>query len=236
MWVGSHKDFLVTKLIEGARRIHPSRDTREPISLPTLARLTSALPAVCSLQFEFIVMLFRAIFLSAFFGFMRVGKFAAKSKQYAQESVFSAADVQFCDLGTPSVSVTFTFRHTKTNQRGPPQSVWLVQSSDPQVCPVRALLDFVALRLKQAFHFFCHFDGRPVTQHQFNMVLKKTVQFVGLDNFRIRGHSFRIARHLGRQNKEPIIPLSKKWAGGGQVLICHTCAPLLSVTFIKRSA
>ena len=65
------KDFLVSKLLEGCRRSNPSVDKREPISLSTLQKIVEVLPSICSSTFE--TLMFKAVFLMAFFGFMRVG-------------------------------------------------------------------------------------------------------------------------------------------------------------------
>jgi hypothetical protein len=42
--------------------------------------------------------------------------------------------------------------------------------------------------------YFCHFDGSPLTQFQFNAVhvLQKALAFIGLEGTCIKGHSFRI--------------------------------------------
>ena len=198
------KDFVVTKLLEGSRRDRPSEDNRAPITLPMLSNIVNALPAVCSSKFE--SLMFRAAFLSAFFGFMRVGEITVTSR-HTQEFVLNVADVQFCSDDQQGASVHITLRHAKNNQTGPPQNILLMQSQDLSLCPVRALQDFSQVRPSRDGPFFCHFDGRPLTQYQFSAVLQKAVDFAGLTGRHIRSHSFRIgaaslASQLGVSNDE----------------------------------
>jgi hypothetical protein len=113
------KDFIVSKLLEGARRLHPAKDSCLPISLPLLQSMISALPSV---YFSSFAALFRAVFLSAFFGFMRTSEFAVCSRRQPLTSVLGFQDVQFapCTTERDSWSVVIHFRKAKNNQCGLP--------------------------------------------------------------------------------------------------------------------
>ena len=113
-------------------------------------------------------------------------------------------DVQFLqsDKAGQSLSVIIQFRKSKNNQWGLPQRVYLVQSGHKDICPVAALWHFSSIRPRISSPFFCHFDGNPLTGLQFNAVLQKVLNYLGLNKDRIKGHSFRIgaastAWHLG---------------------------------------
>ena len=134
----------MSKLLAGCRRSGRSCDGRWPLTVPVLTHIVQILPDVCLSQFE--AQLFRAVMLCAFFGFMRIGEFAAISRYRTQRSLLLDTDVHFQALGQPDASVFLTFRHTKTNQVGPPQVVRLVQCEDMRVCPVRALIAFAQVR------------------------------------------------------------------------------------------
>ena len=199
------KDFVVSKLLEGARRLRPCKDSRLPISLPLLRDIISALPTICLNQFE--STLFRAVFLSAFFGFMRVSEIAVGSRQHLRDSVLCCHDVTFSQLTAKDQSVTIQLRQSKNNQRGPPQCIHLVENTDQYLCPVSALRQFSAIRPQFLGPYFCHFDGSPLTQYQFNAVLQEALAFIGLDGARITSHSFRIgaassASQLGVANND----------------------------------
>ena len=189
-WPDPTQDFIVSKLLAGCRRDNSSTDQRWPISVSVLARMIGALPQICSNRYEAI--LFQATMLGAYFGFMRIGEFAAISKTHSQRSLLQASDVEFQDVGQSNASVLISFRYTKNNQAGPPQVVRLVRSADENICPVRALYEFAQLRPQLPGNFFCHFGGTPLTQYQFNATLRKVLSFLGLGDFPYRAHSFRI--------------------------------------------
>ena len=185
------QDFLVGKLLEGCRRDRTLGDDRLPISVSVLSHILGVLPHVCISQFE--VVLFRAAMLGAFFGFMRLGEFAANSRNYWQDSLLGFSDVQFHDKGTPAATVLVNFRFTKTDKSGSPQAIRLVQSNNTFICPVKAFSEFVALRPPcLSSPFFCHFDGSALTRFQFNAVLRKALAFSGVGGARFSAHSFRI--------------------------------------------
>ena len=123
---------------------------------------------------------------------MRIGEFAANSRHCVQESLLQLSDVHFDDLETSAASVRISFRNTKTNKTGPPQTIHLVQSAEVSFCPVRALSDFARVQPKVPGAFFCHFDGTPMTKFQFNSVFRKTLGLVGAGDAHYRAHSFRI--------------------------------------------
>ncbi len=150
------KDFLVSKLIEGSRRGCGSVDNRVPILLPVLWQLIDSLPHICKSQFE--GTMFKAVFLGAFYSFLRVGEFAVGSNSRVQESVLVFGDVQFSQSGSHDQFVDLTFRQSKNNQRGFPQRIRLVTASHKSLCPVQGFLDFIAIRPDYAGPFFCHFD------------------------------------------------------------------------------
>ena len=108
-WPDPTKDFIISKLLEGARRDTTKHDSRVPISLPILFNIIESLPFVCTSHFE--SAMFKAAMLCAFFGFMRVGEFTANSKQAVQESVLliHVGDVRFCFTQQAGYSVEITF-------------------------------------------------------------------------------------------------------------------------------
>ncbi|XP_041483452.1 uncharacterized protein LOC121430241 [Lytechinus variegatus] len=66
-------------MLDGCRRRHTRQDARCPITLPILTSLLEFLPHVCNHTYD--VVLFRAAFLVAFFGFLRISEFTTSSKQ-----------------------------------------------------------------------------------------------------------------------------------------------------------
>ena len=85
--------------------------------------------------------------LCAFFGFMRVGEFAANSKQAIQDSILQIKDIRFCLSQPTGLSV-------EANQLGPPQLIHLSEATDKNLCPVHALHAFVIMRPKHQVYYF----------------------------------------------------------------------------------
>ena len=111
-------EFLVSKLLEGCRRNRPSFDGREPMSVTLLDTIIRSLPAVCASSFE--CSMYSAAFSLAFFGFLRLGEFAADSRNRISESVLRASDVAMEYVDGQPVSVCIRLRQAKNNQCGPP--------------------------------------------------------------------------------------------------------------------
>ena len=182
-------DYLVSKLLEGCRRDRGVADGRRPITVPILSLILRSAPFISSSRYE--VALFRSAFLCAFFGFMRVGEFAAHSRGRVQDSVLRFSDVRICQSGD-SQYAQISFRASKTNQAGAPQVIRLIPSRDAFLCPVSALKEFLQARPIGPTVLFCHFDGSPLTRHQFNAVLRKALEFSDLGGHNFKSHSFRI--------------------------------------------
>ena len=113
-WPDPTNNFLVHKLREGCRRLGRSTDTRRPITTDLLGKICKVLGATTSSAIE--AVLFRAAFLLAFFGFLRVGKFTMSKKSGDQSRVLNDKDVWF--LGTPQEVMVVTLRFSKTDQWG----------------------------------------------------------------------------------------------------------------------
>ena len=77
-WPNPSDNFIIKKLREGSRRQDRRLDTRRPITIHMLHKLSQVLQSISSSSYE--EYLFRAAILIAFFGFLRVGEFTASSK------------------------------------------------------------------------------------------------------------------------------------------------------------
>ena len=210
----STKSFIVGKMLEGFRRDGGYRgDCRLPITVNHLAEMLRVLPFVCYSQFE--VLLFRAVFLLMFFGFLRIGEVAAKSKFTLQASLLKRSDVSFAVSNNIAVAI-LTFHVSKNNQCGAPQTVTIQAQSAGQFCPVEALRRYLSQSKGQAL--FCHFDTLPLTSFQLRQMLKKVVNFCDFPCKQFfQSHSFRIgaastATALGYSEED--IKVMGRWRSG----------------------
>ncbi|XP_072050355.1 uncharacterized protein [Amphiura filiformis] len=90
-WLDPTCSFLIKKLKEGCRRLNPRVDSRLPITPPILNKLVQHLPSICSSSYE--AQLFKAAFLLAFFGFLRVGELTCQRKQGIFSRVILKQDI-----------------------------------------------------------------------------------------------------------------------------------------------
>ena len=78
-WTDPTDNFIVQKLKEGCKRLKGNKDSRRPITLSILRQLCSLTHGICSTQFEAIM--FKAAFVLAFLGFLRVGEITNTSQK-----------------------------------------------------------------------------------------------------------------------------------------------------------
>ena len=183
-------NFVIRKLVEGLRRERPQQDCRQPITLPLLARILGALPAVCMSVFE--CCLFRAAFSLAFFAFLRVGEVVLGSSSGTHVIQFCNVTIQMHSAGSPS-GISLFLPSSKTDQVGVGASIFLAPAGGSPLCPVQLLWDYLQVRPAAGGQLFCHFDGSPVTRYQFSRVLDRAIAMVGpLGSGHFRSHSFRI--------------------------------------------
>ena len=180
--------FIVKKLLEGCRRTRPQRDVRAPITEAMLGKLCAVLPGICFSRYETI--LFKAAFLTAYFGLLRVSE-VVFTNQFQAFKPLLRTDVQFED---ESRALIISIRVSKTNQAGPPTRLRIPMSADPSLCCVAAVQQFLNYRPANGFYLFCHQNGRPLTSNQFSGVLSKAVRELGLSPQLYTSHSFRIGR------------------------------------------
>ena len=184
-WPDPTQSFVIKKLREGLKRQGHRADRRQPITYQLLGRLVNILPSICNSVYE--TSLFRAAFLLAFFGFLRVGEFTSPTKRADTSHLILFSDVFFTEGG-----MRVNIRYSKTDQRGRSTPLFFQGSSNPHLCPVRAVSHFLQLRSPRDGPLFTHFNGDPLTRYQFGHVLKKCVSVIGLSPDVYGPHSFRI--------------------------------------------
>ena len=134
------------------------------------------------------VMLWAAICVG-FFGFLRSGEFTA-TPTCNSNHVISAADISVDSHSNPQV-VTITLCHSKTNQAGKGSIIYLGRTGD-KVCPVTALLAYLAVRPPSKGPLFIFNDGTPLSQQQLITYLRNALFQAGFSTRGYSGHSLRI--------------------------------------------
>ena len=178
--------FMVSRLIAGSYRARPSFDIRLPITLSILDKLIDALEHTASNWFD--IILFKAMYLFAFYTFARIGEITANGA--TTDHVVQFEDISLQNTGH-HLAVTVTFRRYKHNLTGAPHSITFSRGYSTHD-PVMALQEYIKLRGTSNGPLFCFVSGEPVKRHTFDTLLHKTLQFCRLDSTRYKGHSFRI--------------------------------------------
>ncbi|XP_056407274.1 uncharacterized protein LOC130298362 isoform X1 [Hyla sarda] len=179
-WEDVTKRFLIQQSLKGWQRTHVRKDLRRPVSYALLVSLLQAAASCCSSAFE--ATLYSAAFCVAFFGALQVGELVPSSKQGPGGLFF---DDVVCSNGVLQLRI----RCSKADQVG--QGAWIrLQSVDGQACPVRAVNDYLLVRVS-GVHFFTHADC-SLTRYQFQALFKLCLQCVGAPPSEFGTHSFRI--------------------------------------------
>ena len=162
-WPNPTDNFLIKKMKEALRRNNSRMDGSLPITSALLQRLISCLPLICKSSYE--VLLFRAAFLLAFFGFLRIGEFARTA--YTQNQDFKL--IADSDLRVSGSTLWLKIRYSKTDQQGVTSSLQIEGSSNPHLCPVLAISQYLSSR--PLFHgpfFLFTLEGKFLSRVSFH--------------------------------------------------------------------
>ena len=137
-----------------------------------------------------IVMLWAAA-TACFFGFFRSGEITVPSRNaYNPKVHLSWGDVTVDSHSSPSI-VRVHLKRTKCDQFGRGVDVFIGRTHD-DICPVVALLTYMAQRGQQEGPFFRFRDGFPLTKARFVTRFQAALDEVGVPCRDYSGHSFRI--------------------------------------------
>lgn len=177
------KDFVVQKVALGYKRNSYKPDVRRPITFDILQKISPALDFVCSSPYE--TRLFRAAFMLAFFGFLRVGELVGHKHQPDRT-------LQVNDISVNHHHIILFIRYSKTDQIGKGNTLLISASRNPLLCPVRAITQFLACRPTGSDQLFCHSNCLPMTRYQFTAVLTKALNYVNIPPENFKSHSMRL--------------------------------------------
>lgn len=178
------KDFWIIKLLQGYKKSStPKPDTRLPITSNILQLLCQANTQVQASAEEKV--LFNAMFILAFHGFLRVGEITNNSNIGTNNNLLQLRHIQYV-LPNKIVIHFHNYKHSKgshfkleiTSTEGP-QSLWL------------ALTNYVTIRGITPGPLFIH-QNKPVMRRHFTDHLQKCLYLAGLDHNGYKSHSFRI--------------------------------------------
>lgn len=181
-------NFIINKMLDGARRLAACPDVRLPITLPVLKSLLLALPHICVSYYQ--NCLFQAMFSLAFHAFLRVGEMTICTNNVANNLCLN--DISFPKNSEMSPSLHIDMRNFKHNLVKRPTFLEVGSQTDISVCPVKLIQQYLLLRGKINGPLFCYKDGQPITRKNFCLILRAALDFSKFDTSKYKPHSFRI--------------------------------------------
>lgn len=174
--------------LKGVRRRNPRpscpRLLVTPVILAVIKRTLDTQPGFDA------TMLWAACCLG-FFGFLRSGEFTLPSASaFDATKHLTAGDVAVDSHTNPTI-LAVRLKVTKTDPFGEGITIYLGKTAGP-VCPVSALLQYLARRPPREGPLFIDHQGNPLTKASFTRRLRETLTRAGIDPSRYKGHSFRI--------------------------------------------
>lgn len=177
-WANPTAHFSVRKCLLGISNVaSPSLRVRGPVTPTLLVSIMHGLDAVLSSPYD--RLLFRAVFLMAFFAFLRLGEYTHSRHNLRKDDVRlmrSAIKLRFS---------SFKF------SRGQVAEI-LLPSFHTQLCPVEAFRSYMCLRPSAAVYCFVDDLGLPLKASRVRAVLRGISEVLGLAHGFIAPHSFRI--------------------------------------------
>ena len=174
-------------VLKGNARSQPGSTRRRLLITPAIMQqLLTACPIAFPIEFE--AELLWAACCIAYFEFLRSGEFTVPDATAIP--AICAADVA-TDLHTSPSFMKIRLRKAKTDQLGNGVDIFLGTTGTP-LCPVKAVLRYLAVCPKTGGALLVHADGSPLLRDQFVKMVKKCLRTANIDDSDYSGHSFRI--------------------------------------------
>ena len=160
---------------------------RLPITVPILRRIREALDGSSHPHRKVLW----AIAAVAFFGFFRLGELLPeKGSENNTALLLTWSDISVDRRDNPRV-VRIHLKRSKCDQFGKGADIFLGRVDTP-ICPVAALLGYMAASGDKPGPFFRKVDGQVVTKAWFVDQIRLTLETLGFPQRQYAGHSFRI--------------------------------------------
>ena len=179
-------------VVKGIKSTQARAQSSKRTRLPITPHIIKAMGAVWEAQgpSQDHVMLWAAVTL-CFFGFLRSGEVTVPS-----DSVFDPAthltfdDINVDDITNPTL-LKLRLKASKTDPFRKGVDV-VVGKTNNKLCPVTAVLAYLALRGNGPGFLFRFMDGKLLTKARFVEAVREALGLAGLDPKAFAGHSFRI--------------------------------------------
>ncbi len=154
---------------------------------------------------------------------------SSTTKRQQRDHCVMVGDVAIDSPHNPT-TVRIHLRHSKTDQYGRGVEVYLGKT-DEELCPVSALLAYLAIRGNESGPLFRLNDGRYLTKEIFIAKVRAALSVLGLDSSTYAGHSFRIgaattAAEIGIEDS--VIKMLGRWDSSAYQLYVRASRQVLA--------
>ena len=169
------------------------------------------------------IMLWAACTL-CFFGFFRAGEITVPTDMsFDAGAHLTFADIAIDSKENPSV-MEIRLKASKTDPYRKGISIYVGRTGNA-LCPISAMLAYLAVRGDKEGPLFQFYDGRSLTRERFVQAIRKALTKAGFDHQVYAGHSFRIgaattAAHCGIPDS--VIQTLGRWQSSAYLLYIRT--------------
>jgi len=205
------KSFVVRKCLLGYNKKFSCADVRKPITLQLLHSLCDVLPCLFSNSYS--VLLYKTMFLLAFYAFLRVSEFTAATPAAQHGLTVEQVSVHYSPTAAPTLLVNFlSYKHSK----GRPFVLEIKSVQTSAYCPVFNMIQYLKVRPKGQGLLFVLQDSTPVSAKNFSSVVKDSTNRVTGSSYGFSTHCFRIGAvshcfHVKGMSKE-VISRMARWS------------------------
>ena len=182
---------MLRRVQAGIARLRMAKGSTPRVRLPITPHILSRIQQFLSSSPDIDKHAVWAVAITAFFGFFRLGELLPESANAFNEATDLAwGDVAVDNRQDPTM-IQIHLKKSKTQQFGPGVDIVLGATGVP-LCPVKAIVKYIAERGSQTGPFFLNPNKTAVTKSQFISRFRSILQLIGLPQFDYAGHSFRI--------------------------------------------
>ena len=195
--------YLITSLTKACTYHNNHVYTRLPIRKNLLQLMIKKLPDVFDGTQEYLVIMYRTLFITAYYGLFRIGELTLG------DHVLKARDVKISDNKR---KVKFILRTSKTHWTDSKPQIIKIESEEIEqtnnqknknkksgFCPFEELQRYIRVRRRikdNKEQFFIFQDRSPVKPDHFRTILRKTLDKCGLDSSNYCCHGTRSGRAI----------------------------------------
>ena len=178
--------------MKGIKRVESQSATTQRLRLPITPKILRLMKGVWSASAsQPDTKLIWAACCLAFFGFLRAGEMTTPDDEgYDSGAHLSFGDIAVDDPSCPSF-LRIRIKQSKTDPFRKGVDLFLGRTGS-DICPVAALLGYLACRGSRPGPLFIFADGRLLTRKRFVDLVRAALASAGVDQQNYCGHSFRI--------------------------------------------